>query len=101
MKILFTKFYDSTGRNPSYRSRQIQSSSTVRRPRIGEGEGKDRNRLHAFWVNATTRAALEESFRAIAKRLNLGRSGDSLGDMLHLVGGWLGREQNGRWAGGG
>jgi len=56
-----------------------------------------RNRSHVFWINATTRATLEESVRTIADGLNLEKPGDSLDDLFRRVGGWLGREQNGPW----
>ncbi len=56
-----------------------------------------RNRSHVFWVNATTRATLEESIRAISERLNLEKPGDSRDDIFRRVGSWLGREQNGAW----
>ena len=56
-----------------------------------------RNRSHVFWINATTRATLEESIRAVAEGLNLEKPGDSLDDIFRRVGGWLAREQNGLW----
>jgi tetratricopeptide (TPR) repeat protein len=56
-----------------------------------------RNRSHVFWINATTRATLEESVRTLAEGLNLEKPGDSLDDLFRRVGGWLGREKNGPW----
>ena len=48
-----------------------------------------RNRSHVFWVNATTRATLEESIRAISERLSLEKPGDSREDIFRRVGNWL------------
>ncbi|AEO57146.1 hypothetical protein MYCTH_2302980 [Thermothelomyces thermophilus ATCC 42464] len=55
---------------------------------------------HVFWLNATSRSTLEESYRAIARRLGLGleahkESKDD--DITYLVSDWLGDEENGRW----
>ncbi|KAH7092332.1 kinesin light chain 1 [Paraphoma chrysanthemicola] len=49
-----------------------------------------------FWVHASTRARFDETYRAIADRLQLpGR--DSQANVLRLVGDWLRDEANGRW----
>jgi nucleoside phosphorylase/tetratricopeptide (TPR) repeat protein len=56
-----------------------------------------RKQSHVFWVNATTRRSLEESYRAIAEKLGLSMSGDSLDVILRRVADWLGCEENGRW----
>lgn len=56
-----------------------------------------RNWSHVFWVNATTRATFDESFRAIADRLGLEKPGDSLDATLRRLGGWFGNKRNGRW----
>ncbi|KAG7288356.1 hypothetical protein NEMBOFW57_007887 [Staphylotrichum longicolle] len=56
-----------------------------------------RNRSHVFWINATTRATLEESVRILAEGLNLEKPGDSLDDLFRRVGVWFSLEKNGPW----
>jgi nucleoside phosphorylase/tetratricopeptide (TPR) repeat protein len=55
-----------------------------------------RNRSHVFWLSASTRATLEESFRAVAERLKLPSQGKQ-DSVLEQVGRWLSDERNGRW----
>ncbi|KXX76569.1 Regulatory protein AfsR [Madurella mycetomatis] len=56
-----------------------------------------RNKSHVFWVNATTGATLEKSYRTIAERLGLVQSINSAEDTFSRIGRWLANEENGRW----
>ncbi|KAK3296654.1 uncharacterized protein B0H64DRAFT_389870 [Chaetomium fimeti] len=56
-----------------------------------------RDKSHVFWVNATTRSTLEESYRSIAQKLGLEPPDDSLKSINRCVSDWLSDERNGRW----
>lgn len=56
-----------------------------------------RQKSHVFWVNATSRRSLEQSYRDIAESLGMDCAGDSLQVMLRRVASWLNREENGLW----
>jgi tetratricopeptide (TPR) repeat protein len=50
-----------------------------------------------FWVQADTRASIEEGFRAIADAVKLPVPEHSKASLPQLVHSWLSNEQNGRW----
>lgn len=56
-----------------------------------------RSKSHVFWVNASSRSTLEDSYRSIAHRLDLDTANDSFADISHRVADWLSDEKNGRW----
>ncbi|KAL2263130.1 hypothetical protein VTK26DRAFT_8100 [Humicola hyalothermophila] len=60
---------------------------------------KVRDKSHVFWLNATSRRSLEQSYRDIAESLGLESPGDNtpLEVILKRVAGWLRREENGLW----
>lgn len=58
-----------------------------------------RNDSHVFWLNATSRSTLEESYRDMARVLRVetqnGTANDD--DNVRRLGSWLKDEENGRW----
>jgi nucleoside phosphorylase/tetratricopeptide (TPR) repeat protein len=56
-----------------------------------------RKRSHVFWLNASTRDLLEQSYCAIAKKMKLGGPENSTDDTIRLVADWLSDDETGQW----
>ncbi|KAI0907663.1 P-loop containing nucleoside triphosphate hydrolase protein [Ustulina deusta] len=58
---------------------------------------QEKKEVWAFWVHASTRARVDEGFKAIADAVKIPGRHQSNADILQLVYQWLQNERNGQW----